>query len=514
MDFKRTGSADFPDHLKVMISGPPKSGKTSLLGTVPNIVIADTEPFANNLQSIAHKNIPYITVTGLNDLKDLLIVLRDPTLRAKAAESLGMPKIEAVGIDTLDTLQQIMKAERLKETRQTQFLRDDWGWLKEEMTAVLRAFTALPLHVFFTVHIKTSEVGRGDDARMQVLPGLQGAIAEDIAGMVGYSLLAFRRQEIMADGTPYTKYWLRAEGDETYAYLGNRAAGRLPDVIEPTFDAIYSAAMGGQVGVVLPDGELTGASIDIPKAPEPVKANPDEAPVNAAALTHTKKVYDAIGFEFPEDLIKTLTLGNARELVMMWKACQQDEAEGKMDEGHTAIGTMKEYLVANGWVVSDDRLKLNEPVLDIKGSIDSVLAYVENNAERAQEAYDAEMGRTSQRSSLLSALVERGAKPVVAEVPEVTEALAVDDTVQETSNVAETVQETAPIVDTSDPVSVAQEILGATVVEGEGEKVDPCEECGGEIDDMDIAVLSRSRFKRWLCVSDYIKQTKTATAQA
>jgi hypothetical protein len=97
MDFKRTGNADFPDHLKVMVSGPPKSGKTTLLGSVPNIVIADTEPFANNLQSIAHKNIPYITVNGTNDLKDLLIVLKDPTLRARAAEQLKMPQIDAVG---------------------------------------------------------------------------------------------------------------------------------------------------------------------------------------------------------------------------------------------------------------------------------------------------------------------------------------------------------------------------------------------------------------------------------
>jgi hypothetical protein len=509
MEFKRTGSADFPDHLKVMVSGPPKSGKTTLLGTVPNIVIADTEPFANNLQSIAHKNIPYITVNGTNDLKDLLIVLRDPTLRAKAAESMGMPQIEAVAIDTLDTLQQIMKAERLKETRQTQFLRDDWAWLKEEMTAILRAFTALPLHVFFSVHVKTSEIGKGDDARMQVLPGLQGAIAEEIAGMVGYSLLAFRKQEIHPDGSPFTKYWLRAEGDETYAYLGNRAAGRLPDIIEPSFDAIYSAAMGGQVGVVL-DGELTSATIDIPKPAEQPKANPDEAPVNAAALTHTKKVYDAIGFEFPEDIIKSLTLGNARELVMMWKACQQDEAEGKLDDDQTAISMMKIYLVSNGWVVSDDRLKLNQPTLDIKGSIDNILAYVEDSPERAQEAYDAETAKSSPRSSLIAALVERGAVPAAVEVPEVTEALAVDEPVE--APVDETSEPSAPETAEEKAVAVAQEVLGAAVIDG-GEKVEPCEECGGEIDDMDIAVLSRSRFKRWLCVNDYIKQTKTASAQ-
>ena len=250
--FRRTGGDDFPDRLKCMISGPPKSGKTTLLGTVPNIVIADTEPHANNLQSIAHKNLPYVTVNSSADLQRLLLVLGDDAMRAKAATQLSMPEIEAVGIDTIDTLQQILKKERLRETHQSQFLRDDWGWLKDEMISILRAFTALPLHVFFVVHTKTHELGQGDDARTVVLPGLQGAIAEEIAGMVGYSLLSFRKGEIRPDGSPYTKYWLRAEGDETYEYLGNRAAGQLPDVIEPSFAAIYDAAVSGRKAIQTP----------------------------------------------------------------------------------------------------------------------------------------------------------------------------------------------------------------------------------------------------------------------
>jgi hypothetical protein len=514
MDFKRTGNADFPDRLKVLISGSPKSGKTTLLGTVPNIVIADTEPFANNLQSVSDKNIPYVTITALEDLKSLLIVLGDEHMRAKAASELGMPSIDAVAIDTLDTLQQIMKAERMKDQRQTQFLRDDWGWLKEEMTSILRAFTALPLHVFFIVHTKTQEIGRGDDIRTVVLPGLQGSIAEDIAGMVGYSLMTFRKQEVRADGSPYTKYWLRAEGDETYAFLGNRAAGRLPDIIEPSFSAIYEAAMAGAgertsvetspsvslATVVMGSGAAITAAVET--ATKPPAA---DEPVNAAALTHTKKVYDAIGVTFPEDIIKGLTMGQAREMVKMWQACQQDEAEGKLTEGATAVITMKDYLVAMGWVADEsvaEVLDEGPKKLDITGNVDSVLSYVVDDTSRAQEAYDAEVKRSSPRSTLLSALVDRGAKaPVVNEA-----AKALDDDEVAPPEVKATVMEAA--------VATAEEVLGASVIDtmnadGSDEKVEPCEECGGEIDDVDIAVLSRTRFKRWLCVNDYIKQTKT-----
>jgi len=524
MDFKRTGNADFPDRLKVLVSGSPKSGKTTLLGTVPNIVIADTEPFANNLQSVADKNIPYVTITALEDLKSLLIVLGDEHMRAKAASELGMPSIDAVAIDTLDTLQQIMKAERMKDQRQTQFLRDDWGWLKEEMTSILRAFTTLPLHVFFVVHTKTQEIGRGDDIRTVVLPGLQGSIAEDIAGMVGYSLLAFRKQEIRADGSPFTKYWLRAEGDETYAFLGNRAAGRLPDVIEPSFAAIYEAAMAG-VGERTsventPSVSLASVVMGSGKTGEAAAAKPAvpaaDEPVNAAALTHTKKVYDAIGVTFPEDIIKGLTMGQARELVKMWQACQQDEAEGKLSEGMTAATTMQDYLVAMGWVAEesvDEVLDERPKKLDITGNVDSVLAFVQDDASKAQMAYDAETKRSSPRSTLLAALIERGAKvPVVNEAAE-----ALDDGMTDEPVAAPEVEEKkATVMEAA--VATAEEVLGATVIDtmnadADGEKIEPCEECGGEIDDVDIAVLSRTRFKRWLCVNDYIKQTK-APAQA
>lgn len=491
MEIKRTGSSDFPDRLKVMISGPPKSGKTSLLGTVPNIVIADTEPFANNLQSIAHKNIPYVTISSLDDLRGLLIVLRDDTMRAKAATDLGLPEIEAVAIDTLDTLQQIMKAERLRETRQTQFLRDDWAWIKEEMTSILRAFTALPLHVFFIVHTKTQELGRGDDSRTVVLPGLQGSIAEDIAGMVGYSMLAFRKQEIRPDGSPYTKYWLRAEGDETYAFLGNRAAGRLPDVIEPSFEAIYEAAMGGK-----PEGNSAPVQIARTEAhteakPE-AKATNDDEPVNSAALTHTKKVYDAIGFTFPEDKVKALTMKQARDLVRMWQACQADAAEGKLE---SPVDEMRTYIVSHDLCTPDDRLNLNSAKLVISGPIKDVLAYVGQDPERAQEAYDAESARQEPRPSLLTSLIERGAKPPIS--VEAVEALA-EPAIEEAAT-----EEQA--------VATAEETLGGTVIAINTDDSAPCEECGGAIDDVDIAVLGRSRFKRWLCVKDYINQTKSAT---
>jgi hypothetical protein len=492
---------------------------------VPGIVIADTEPFANNLQSIAHKNLPYTTINSSEDLQRLLFVLRDDTLRANAAEQLGIEKIEAVAIDTVDTLQQILKTERLKETRQTQFLRDDWAWLKDQMENIIRAFTALPLHVFFIVHTKTQEVGKGgDDSRTVVLPSLQGSIAESIAGMVGYSLLSFRKQEIRPDGSPYTKYWLRAEGDETYGFLGNRAAGRLPDVIEPSFQSILDAALAGRAAIKTPvqpvDPELhvtteapatesveeVAQNPSQPGAPAPVvdgNKPADDEPVNSAALVHVKKIYDACGLGFPEEIIRGLTLGEARQLVRLWQAVQADHAEGKAEEGTTAIGEMVDWLKAADWVLPEAEAPAEKVIVaDANGTIEQILAYVGDDLVKVQEVYDRESAKDKPRATLINALSNKGAKDAPAVQADV-----------ETDAAADEVPVT-PDDTTADPTKAEEELLVEAldarvvdILDGDGEQA-LCEECNGPIDDQDIAVLSRSRFKRWLCVSDYIAETK------
>jgi hypothetical protein len=522
--FKRTGSDDFPSYLKMMISGPPKSGKSTLLGTVPNIVIADTEPHANNLQSIAHKNIPYVTVQGSDDLQRLLFVLRDETFRGKAAAQLGIPAIEAVAIDTLDTLQSIMKKERMRATGKD-FLRDDWSWIKEQMTEILQAFTALPMHTFFTVHTKSKEIGKGDDARTIILPGLEGSIAESIAGMVGYSVLTFRKEEIRQDGSKYTKYWLRTEGDETYDYLGNRTAGRLPEVIEPDFATIFKAAMDGrpkhqpepvqleiQTTQAQPQQDLSNTGGGAQSAQQPAAQTPqtpppgDDEPVNAAALMHVKKTYDALGLKFPEEIIKGLNLGQARQLVQAWRAAQQDEAQGKGGEARTV---MCDYLGAMGWIDPADRKlapRSQSPgapeSLEEAKTIEQVLAWAGDDLQRIQQAYDTETANDKPRSSLVETLVRKGAKTAPVQTP-------VEAPVQPAPS--EPTAQTTPAEEqqvTEQAVATVQQSMNGQVTGEEIGEQSVCVECGKPVDDVDIAKLSDARYHKVLCVNDYIAETK------
>lgn len=558
--FKRTGDDDFDRFLKVLVTGPPKSGKTTLLGTVPGILILDTEPHANNMQSVKHLDLPVATITSTDDLRHAASILSSDSLRRQLAqERYGMPDIQAVAIDTLDTLQKIMKAERLKEQRQTQFLRDDWGWLKTEMEAIVQMFTALPLHVFFMVHTKTKEIGKGDDAYTVVQPGLEGAIAESIAGMVGYSLLSFRKEEVGPNGT-FTKYWLQTEGDRTYDFLGTRTAGRLPTIIEPDMATIWQTVQAGKPqrqapvpvptpssppeGLVPPgeevaqtpiqeqssgpavptavetqvhehpgtgeqmqgvehpaDGTMSPPVGNAPVEPSPAEPPPaekpgDGEPVNPAAIGHIKRVYDAIQQPLTNAVTGKLTMGDARSIVKMWQACLSDH-QGEPDAQAKTVAEMTDILRNYGWLDDSEQpsQKAVEPKVD--GTIDQVMAYVENDLAKVQEAYDLESAKGDDaRTSLIAKLEGLGAKSAVP-------------TAVETQPEPVTSEQPAADTPTEDEaLATAQEALGAEVIGEELAPDAPCSVCGKPIDDYDLAKLGVKRFQKILCVNDYLAEGK------
>jgi hypothetical protein len=552
--FRRTGEDSFDKWLKVLVSGPPKSGKTTLLGTVPNILILDTEPHANNLESVRKLNLPYATITSTEDLRYAASVLSSDSLRKQLAQQrYGLQDIEAVAIDTLDTLQKIMKAERMKERRQTDFQRDDWGWLKSEMEAIIQKFTALPMHVFFIVHTKTQEIGKGDDAYTTFLPGLEGAVAQSIAGMVGYSLLSFRKEEVGPNGK-FTKYWLQTEGDRTYDYLGTRTGGALPTIIEPNMATIYQAVLDGRAqpaqlpaappppdapsgppeGLVPPGQEVAQTPIqteppeqpvqtpvetqqapaqsEVEREPEtpPAEKPADSLPVNPAAIGHIKRVYDAIQQPLTDAVTGKLTMGDARNIVKMWQATIQDHQADPSRES-TPVTEMTDILRNHGWL-DEEGAPAEKPAdteAKVDGTIAQIKAYVGEppNLERVQEAYDLEMEKgENARKSLISTLEVLGAKPSEP-TPAPTEEV---QTPVETPS--EPVTPEAPAADTQstedEAVQTAQEALGATVVSEELAQDAPCEVCSKPIDDYDLAKLGVKRYQKVLCVNDYLAEGK------
>lgn len=122
------------------------------------------------------------------------------------------------------------------------------------------------------------------------------------------------------------------------------------------------------------------------------------------------------------------------------------------------------------------------------GTIEQVMAYVDGDPSRAQEAYDLETSKPKPRATLVNALVQAGAK-----APRVTP--------DEASTDAST--EEAPVEAERDAENLLEQELGAEPIAMEG---GTCETCQKPIDDNEIGLLSRTRFGKWQCTTCYIAQ--------
>lgn len=442
--FQRTGDANYPRTMNILLMGPPKSGKTTFISTMPNVVVADCEA---GLMSIAHLNIPYVQVDGTDKLQTLLLILGDEKMRKQQAANMGLPDIESVAIDTTDALQELMKKEILKENRRTIFQRDDWGVLKERMNSVLKAFAALPVNVVFTVH---TEVTQDENGKQIYAPGLQGAIKNEIAGLVDFSLMTFRQKETDDQGVSRIVYYLKNEGDDKNPHLGNRAQGRVPEICEPNFQTLHALTFSGinptvineqpdvptveiQTTVLTPSAAEVAPSVSQP-GPPPV--NDANQPINAAGITMLTKEYNAQGLVKPTDL-DTWTLGKARSIAKFFTAWKADMQVNK---------SSKEELI---------------------GFLQAAEAYVATVEEVTPKA-----------------------------APEVAKPEPVADT-------SSTPDEIVVPDDQKPAVALVQEQLGGKVIGMEIAEDAKCEVCEKTIDDLDIARLGWGRLQKVLCVSDY-----------
>lgn len=466
LTFKKTGDEDYPRFLKILVQGPPKGGKTTFASTAPNPVFL-AMPDAG-LMSIAHKNVAYREIEDVQELHMIHTMLTDPSMRAKLARSQGMPEVETIVIDTLDSLQEMLKKSILKSNRATEMRQADWGKLKEQLSAIVKMYVALPLNVIFTVHTTTMQ---DDEQRLIQVPALQGAIKDEIAAWVDYSLLAERKREFDKDGKPKIVYVLKAEGDQKNPSLGNRAAGRIPEYIEPEFKVLRDAAFSGvdallktqtvEVEMAQPQVLAPSESQDEKQAPIPAATGtPTVAPdahehINSAGIKALTRSLTELNLSVPEFSQDVWTLGFARDVAKYIVACKADE---KLGRGPAVDGVI-EYL---------------------KGH--DVNLFLANYVTMPAATAPAETPKKVVKAK--------------AAAKEVVEAEAVE--------AADTTEET---------IAMMQEQVGAVVI-GQSVSADAkCAECGNPVDDLEIANLATSRFRRPLCLKDYLAANKAAKEQ-
>lgn len=259
LQLKRTGSAEYGQYLKVLLCGSPGSGKTRLSSTFPNPLYASAE---GGLMSIADRNIPYLDIKSSTDLHGVKAVCdQDPGVRK---ELLGVP-VDTIVIDTIDEIQRILIKERLEDTKKESLTLPDWGWLGEQMQALIRGFRNLDMNVVMTCHMKEST--DSESGRMWFEPGLQGAIGKQIPAFVDLALLLRTgTQTTIENGTAVKKTvrFLVSAPDAHHDWIKDRS-GKLPAEMLVDFDTdfarLHEAIYGGTAS--LP--ESTSVDVEEPK---------------------------------------------------------------------------------------------------------------------------------------------------------------------------------------------------------------------------------------------------------
>lgn len=289
LHIRRTGASDYGQYTKVLICGDPGAGKTLISSTWPNPIYASAE---GGLMSIASRNIPYINVRSINDLLKLKVILDNDAETRK--DLLGF-EVETLVVDTIDEIQRIMIRERLEEMRRDTLQLQDWGYIGEQMSAMIRGLRNLDLHVVFTCHLK--ETTDNESGRVYFKPGMQGQFADQIPAQVDLAvLLKAYTTNAVVDNKPVkvTNRVLQTVPDANHPWIKDRS-GKLPPELEVTFNGDYETINELIFGNVssLPENKVKEVQVEDPNkklAPplDPANAPTMQPPVGRKQPTPTK----------------------------------------------------------------------------------------------------------------------------------------------------------------------------------------------------------------------------------
>lgn len=117
------------DGVKTVVYGAAGSGKTTLIGTLPDPIIISAEAGLLSLQGL---DIPYIEITDMASLKEAFNFV------ASSKDAAGFASV------AVDSISEIAEVVLNAEKKLTKDPRQAYGALQEQMTDLIRAFRDLP----------------------------------------------------------------------------------------------------------------------------------------------------------------------------------------------------------------------------------------------------------------------------------------------------------------------------------------------------------------------------------
>jgi phage nucleotide-binding protein len=144
---KSTGSLA-ENGVKLLVYGAAGSGKTTLIKTLPNVIVLSAE---GGLLSIQDANLPYLEIGSMEDLREAF------TWCKESKEAAGF---ESVVLDSISEVAEVVLHEELKKQKDG---RAAYGEMNTTMQDLIRAFRDLPgKHVFMTAKLEKAATKWGE----------------------------------------------------------------------------------------------------------------------------------------------------------------------------------------------------------------------------------------------------------------------------------------------------------------------------------------------------------------
>ena len=218
----KTTSSLSANGVKVLVYGQAGAGKTSLIKTLPNVIVLSAE---GGLLSIQDADLPYIEIASMGDLMEAY-----EWLNSAAAQS-----YQSVALDSISEIAEVCLNTEKKSNKDP---RAAYGAMQEQMADIIRAFRDLPgRHVYMSAKLEKTQDEMG---RVLYAPSMPGNKTGQALPYFFDEVLALR---VERDAEGVTQRALMCDSDGLW--LAKDRSGKLSGWEAPDLGAII-AKIGGK----------------------------------------------------------------------------------------------------------------------------------------------------------------------------------------------------------------------------------------------------------------------------
>ena len=217
ISLKSTGSLS-ANGVKLLVYGQAGAGKTTLVKTLPNVIVLSAE---GGLLSIQDADLPYIEIASMDDLREAYTWL---------TESAEAAPFQSAALDSISEIAEVCLNAEKKANKDP---RAAYGAMQEQMADIIRAFRDLPgKHVYMSAKLEKTQDEMG---RVLYSPSMPGNKTGQALPYFFDEVLALR---VERDAEGNTQRGLMCDSDGLW--LAKDRSGKLDAWEAPDLGAIIS----------------------------------------------------------------------------------------------------------------------------------------------------------------------------------------------------------------------------------------------------------------------------------